>query len=186
MGGKKSSAAAERLPEPSSSTGSARGKTGRAAALAAVEDTQSPNGPFSWSLIYLFARIFYAVRLRSEDALKPYTLTPMQFTILATLGKWPGLSSADLSRRFNVTPQTMGEMVSNLERRALVERGQDESNRRALRLSLTHAGRALVRTCDEEMDKVEAEMIKGLSPAQRTELRSSLAALHSQIGRPLG
>ena len=184
MSPKKSSAAAERLPDRA---GSARARTAaRNAPLEAIEDPQSANGPFPWSLIYLFARIFYAVRMRSEEALKPYSLTPMQFTILATLGRWPGLSSAELSRRFNVTPQTMGEMVANLERRSLVERGQDQSNRRALKLSLTDVGRALVRTCDAEMDKVEAEMVKGLTPTQRAELRASLAALHSEIGRPIG
>ena len=184
MGAKKSSAAAERLAEPARSA-RARGAA-RAAPLTAVEDPQSADGPFPWSLVYLFARIFYAVRMRSEEALKPYSLTPMQFTILATLGRWPGLSSAELSRRFNVTPQTMGEMVANLERRSLVERGQDQSNRRALKLSLTQVGRSLVRTCDAEMNKVEVEMVRGLSPAQRVELRSSLSALHSEIGRPVG
>ena len=182
MGGKKSSAASERLPEPSSSTGSARGKTGRAAALAAVEDTQSPNGPFSWSLIYLFARIFYAVRLRSEDALKPYTLTPMQFTILATLGKWPGLSSADLSRRFNVTPQTMGEMVGNLERRALIARVQDPANRRALRLSLTASGEQQLEACDAAMQALEGQMFEEMSSRDFEALRGRMIGLHNRLG----
>lgn len=182
MSSKKPSAAALRVGER---PGPARARMVAAQVPAtAAEDPQPSNGPFPWALIYLFARIFYAVRTRSEEALKPHSLTPMQFTILATLGRWPDISSAELSRRFNVTPQTMGEMVANLERRSLVSRGQDESNRRALRLSLTDAGRSLVRTCDAEMNKVEAEMVKGLSPTQRTELRASLAALHGQIGRP--
>ena len=180
MGAKKSSMAAERPAEPVGARGAAR-----ATPLTAVEDQQAADGPFPWSLIYLFARIFYAVRMRTEEALKPYSLTPMQFTILATLGRWPGLSSAELSRRFNVTPQTMGEMVANLERRSLVERGQDQSNRRALRLSLTQVGRDLVKTCDAEMNEVESEMVKGLTPAQRADLRTSLSALHSEIGRPV-
>jgi len=183
MSSKKPSAAAVRVAER---TSLARARAAAPAQVASTADAQSPNGPFSWSLIYLFARIFYAVRMRSEEALKPYSLTPMQFTILATLGRWPDISSAELSRRFNVTPQTMGEMVANLERRSLVSRGQDQSNRRALKLSLTDAGRRLVGACDDEMNKVEAEIVKGLSPAQRAELKTSLAALHGQIGQPIG
>jgi DNA-binding MarR family transcriptional regulator len=150
-------------------------------AVAARPASTSP-GPFPWSMIYLFARIFYAVRMRSEDALKPYNLTPMQFTILATLDRQSGLSSAALSRRFNVTPQTMGEMVANLERRSLLIRGQDQSNRRALRLSLTDAGRRLVKTCDAAMDKVESALLEGLTPRQRDELKTMLAALHDHLG----
>ena len=135
-----------------------------------------------WSMIYVFARLFYAVRLRSEDALKPYNLTPMQFTILHTLSRLSGMSSAELSRRFNVTPQTMGEMVANLERRALLVRGQDENNRRALRLTLTEDGRRLVKQCDADMGQVEAGLLEGLTPRQREELRATLGALHDHMG----
>lgn len=141
-----------------------------------------PAGPFPWSMIYLFARIFYAVRMRSEEALKPHNLTPMQFTILATLYRISGMSSAELSRRFNVTPQTMGEMVANLERRSLLERGQDLANRRALRLTLTDAGRRLVKVCDADMVRVEAGLLDGLSPRQRDDFRATLVAMHEHLG----
>ena len=112
--------------------------------------------PSKWGMIYLLARIFYAMRQRTEDALKPFNLTPMQFTILSTMYRWQGLSSAELSRRFNVTPQTMGEMIGNLERRGLVERAQDPANRRALRLNLTEEGARLFRICEAAMHEVEA------------------------------
>ncbi len=135
-----------------------------------------------WGMIFLFARIFYAVRMKSEEALKPHALTPMQFTILATLDRLSGLSSAALSRRFNVTPQTMGETVANLERRALLVRGQDASNRRALKLSLTEDGRRLVRLCDLEMESLEGRLMAGLTARQRDELKSTLTALHEQLG----
>ena len=159
--------------------------TGRVATARARAESQGATTPSEhtpWGIIFLFARIFYAVRMRSEEALKPYSLTPMQFTILATLDRLSGLSSAELSRRFNVTPQTMGEMVANLERRSLLVRGQDQSNRRALRLTLTEDGRRLVKLCDAEMDRVEGAMTEGLSPRQRDDLRAALTALHAQLG----
>jgi len=133
-------------------------------------------------MIYLLARIFYGMRNRCEDALRPYGLTPMQFTILATLGRWPDLSSAELSRRFDVTPQTMGEMIGNLERRRLLERSQDPANRRALLLSLTDDGRELVKTCNAAMGEVEAEMLSGLSQRELKDLRVRLGALHDHLG----
>ena len=146
-------------------------------------DRPAPGGPpEKWGLVYLLARIFYAMRQRSEDALKPHNLTPMQFTILSSLKRWDGLSSAELSRRFGVTPQTMGEMIGNLERRALIARVQDPSNRRALRLSLTEAGDRLFATCEAAMQAVEAGMFEDMSARDLDALRARLNGLHDGLG----
>ncbi len=153
-----------------------------AAKAKAAKPLPPSKPPFPWEMIYLFARIFYDMRGRCEDALKPYSVTTMQFTILATLGQWQGLSSAELSRRFNVTPQTMGEMIGNLERRLLVERRQDPTNRRALLLSLTPDGAKLVKQCNVAMDKVETQMLKGLSKTEVDELRDRLLVLNTHLG----
>jgi DNA-binding MarR family transcriptional regulator len=138
--------------------------------------------PENWGLIYLLARIFYAMRQKSEDALRPYNLTPMQFTILDSLKRWNGLSSAELSRRFRVTPQTMGEMIGNLERRALIARVQDPANRRALRLSLTCAGEQLLASCATEMHAIEAKMFEQMSHRDIEGLKSRLRTLHDGLG----
>ncbi len=138
--------------------------------------------PEKWGLVYLLARIFYAMRQKSEDALKPHNLTPMQFTILSSLKRWHGSSSAELSRRFSVTPQTMGEMVGNLERRALIARVQDPANRRALKLSLTAQGTELFEICEAEMQAVEALMCEDMSPRDVEALRARLGGLHDHLG----
>ncbi len=150
--------------------------------LAATREAPASEPPFQWGMIYLLARIFYGMRSRTEEGLKSFGLTPMQVTILATLSRWDGLSSAELSRRFRVTPQTMGEMIANLERRALVERSQDPANRRALRLNLTKPGRVMMRKCDKALDGVEAEMFKGLSERDFKQLRRQLMQLHADMG----
>ncbi len=147
----------------------------------------APEGPpEKWGLVYLLARIFYAMRQKSEDALKPHNLTPMQFTILSSLKRWDGLSSAELSRRFGVTPQTMGEMIGNLERRALIARVQDPSNRRALRLSLTEAGDRLFSTCEAAMQAVEDGMFEDMPARELETLRGRLNGLHDRLGLTFG
>jgi DNA-binding MarR family transcriptional regulator len=132
-------------------------------------------------MIFLTARIFYTMRNRCEDALKPFGLTSMQFTILSTLKSHAGLSSAELSRRFNVTPQTMGEMIVNLERRALVERQQDPQNRRALKLDLTGDGRALLAQGEAAMLGVENDMFGALPDRDREGLLQRLSDLHDRV-----
>ena len=138
--------------------------------------------PDKWGMVYLLARIFYAMRQKSEDALRPHNLTPMQFTILSSLRRWRGLSSAELSRRFGVTPQTMGEMIGNLERRALIARVQDPTNRRALRLSLTTPGEHMLDVCETAMQAVEAHMFEEMSARDLDALRQRLIGLHDRLG----
>jgi DNA-binding MarR family transcriptional regulator len=152
----------------------------REAAVTGNDAAQGP--PEKWGMIYLLARIFYAMRQKSEDALKPQNLTPMQFTIQNSLRTWDGLSSAELSRRFGVTPQTMGEMIGNLERRALIDRVQDPANRRALKLSLTAAGGRLLDACESAMQAVEAEMFEDMSARDLEALRARMLSLHNHLG----
>jgi DNA-binding MarR family transcriptional regulator len=140
------------------------------------------EAPFKWGMIYLIARIFYEVKDRTEAALGPFELTSMQFTILASVGRWNGLSSAELSRRFGVTPQTMGEMIANLQRRDLVVRRRDPSDARTLKVDLTDEGHRLVEACNAQMRKTEMAMMKDLSPAEVQDLRAGLVALHEQLG----
>ena len=153
---------------------------------AATANDAAVGPPEKWGMIYLLARIFYAMRQRSEDALKPHNVTPMQFTILNSLRTWDGLSSAELSRRFGVTPQTMGEMIGNLERRALIARVQDPANRRALRLSLTAAGGRLLAACEGAMKAVEEEMFEDMSPRDLEALRGRMLGLHNHLGLTFG
>ena len=161
-------------------------RVGRAK-LALAADSQAAPGPsfetpFKWDMVYLLARAFYEVRDRTEEMLEPFSLTPMQFTILASLERWEGLNSAELSRRFKVTPQSMGEMIANLERRGLVVRRADPQNRRALKLELTARGRGLVETCTDGMRKMEMELFSAFSPDELQELRARLITLHEHLG----
>ena len=182
MAGKKTGADAIAKPLANAAVPASRTAARPKLATTRAEGHLPATPPFPWEMIYLFARIFYDMRSRCEEALKPHGVTTMQFTIMATLERWNGLSSAELSRRFNVTPQTMGEMIGNLERRLLVERKQDPANRRALRLNLTASGRKLVKLCNTAMDKVETQMLKGLSRREVEELRERLLSLNAHLG----
>jgi DNA-binding MarR family transcriptional regulator len=164
-----------------------------AARLMAVANTRNERlgdsafeAPFKWNMVYLLARVFYEVKDRTEAALGPYNLTPMQFTLLASLSRSQGLCSAELSRRFGVTPQTMGEMIGNLERRGLIVRQENPANRRALLLGLSDAGEELVASCTAQMRKMELEMFSAFSPSELHDLRERLISLHEHFGLQAG
>jgi DNA-binding MarR family transcriptional regulator len=129
------------------------------------------------STIYLVSQVHYALRTRAEVVLKPYAVTGLQFTVLSVVARHNGLSSADLSRRFYVTPQAMGQLLAGLEHRALLKRVEDAKNRRVLRISLTPAGRKLVKAGAAEIRKLEAKTLASLGEGPLQEFRSMLHTL---------
>jgi DNA-binding MarR family transcriptional regulator len=124
--------------------------------------------------IYLVKMLDIAVRAGLEQRLQEFQLTGAQYTVLSLLSTRDNLSSADLSRRFLVTPQSMNEMIMALERKGLVSRQEDEGNRRILRVKLTPHGQAILKKCDKQVDSLEAEFFGTLDPNALTALRDTM------------
>jgi DNA-binding MarR family transcriptional regulator len=134
--------------------------------------------------LYLIKRLELAVRARLDAALSEFSLTTPQYTALSVLRANPGLSSAQLARLSFVTPQSMNEMVNALERRGLVKRTPDPASGRVLRSALTAAGSRLLRSCDAQVDVIEAEMFHALADSGRAEFRAALHACIEALTRP--
>jgi DNA-binding MarR family transcriptional regulator len=136
--------------------------------------------------LYLISYTFHASRTQLERVLRKYNLTGIQFTILDILSHRTGQSSADLSRRFFVTPQTMGEMVASLEKRDLIERVENPRNRRVLQTYLTTEGQRLHRAAAKDVARVEAQLFKGLDVASLRTLRDLHFRLNAQLRALVG
>ena len=79
--------------------------------------TADPAGP---SLLYAVKQVELAVRAHLDELLRPSGITALQYTALTVLARRAGLTSAELARNAFVTPQSMGDLVTALERRQLV------------------------------------------------------------------
>ena len=126
--------------------------------------------------IYLLNQLNLMVRRLLDDKLRPHGLAGLQYTILTLVRDRGGLSSAELSRRFFVTPQTMNESVAALERRGLLLRRESETNRRILIAEVTAEAEQLLITCDALADEVEREVFGGIDPRDAEALHELLAA----------
>lgn len=127
---------------------------------------------------YLIRRVQHRLYGRFEEILQPFGLTVTQYTVLSILGNRPALSSAQLSRRFAVTPQTMIKLIASLEAKQLITRCTTNANRRALEVSLTPQGHQVRAACEDAVDALEAEIFGALGEAQT-------AALHALLSRTL-
>jgi DNA-binding MarR family transcriptional regulator len=157
-------------------TGSDGGSTDLEEVLDEVlEDVRRP------SLLYAVKQVELAARFQIDELVKPAGITALQYTALTVLRRRDGLSSAQLARNSFVTAQSMADMVTALQRRGLITRRRDPRNRRALLISLTEAGRALLATHDEAVDALEERMLTGLSPQERLAFEDYLNRCRAEL-----
>ncbi|HEX3780037.1 MAG TPA: MarR family transcriptional regulator [Pseudonocardiaceae bacterium] len=124
--------------------------------------------------LYLVKRLELVIRALMDDALRPLGVTTLQYTALTVLESRGPLSSAQLARRAFLRPQTMHEMVLNLENRGLIARRPQADNKRILLADLTEVGRALLAECDPLVLEVEAALLADLDADQRATFREGL------------
>jgi DNA-binding MarR family transcriptional regulator len=128
--------------------------------------------------LYLIKRAEIEVTSRMGKALEEHDITPIQFTVLYFVDYDKGdLSSAQLSRRFSMTPQSMNELVTVLEKKKLLKKTIDPAHRRILRISLTAKGKKLLTDCNHLMDIVEEELLLKLTKEETELMRSLLRKL---------
>jgi DNA-binding MarR family transcriptional regulator len=125
-------------------------------------------------ITYLIRRAQLIVYAQLTECLRDYNLTPMQYLLLSLSRRGRGLSSADLARRFAVSPQSMNEVITALQGKRLITRRRATEHRRILRISLTPAGESLLRDCDLRVDSLERSLFAALSPAEKRTLRNLL------------
>jgi DNA-binding MarR family transcriptional regulator len=116
------------------------------------------------SLVYVVGRVNQGVRRELRKALSPWGLTVPELTTLSVLRARPGLSNAQLARRALTTPQSMNEVIAELERRGLVERTVDPSHGRILRAQVTEPGEQLLADVDPVVARLQEEMLAEVPP----------------------
>jgi DNA-binding MarR family transcriptional regulator len=129
-------------------------------------------------LSYLVRQAQLAIYQRLDQALRGFGLTPAQYTVLAILSRrGESLSSAALSRRLGVSPQSANEIVATLSAQHLLRRTDGADNRRVRPLELTPRGRNLLAQCDAEVDRFEEAFFGALAAPEQGTLRQLLIRL---------
>lgn len=105
-------------------------------------------------------------------------LTMPESLALSRLDRAGSATSSELARAERISPQSMGTTIAELERRALVAREPDPGDGRRIVLSITAAGRRLVR----DRRGMRTEMIaraldSAFTPAELEQLRAAAPLL---------
>ena len=103
-------------------------------------------------------------------------LTIPESIALSRLDRGGPTTSSELARAERISPQSMGTTIAELERRGLVTREKDPGDGRRVVLSITQAGRMLVRdrrgarteiiarALDDGFTRTELELLRAAAP----------------------
>ncbi|MCZ4518989.1 MarR family transcriptional regulator [Rhodococcus ruber] len=134
-------------------------------------------GP-STNLSESFMAVARRIRRSHMSALEPFGLNPSQSRALHVLAReQESMRLRDLAEHLRIVARSATDIVDSLESAQLVTRQPDPSDRRAVLVTLTDTGRALLDRIDDARRQVSSEMFDGLESAERVELNRLLAKI---------
>jgi DNA-binding MarR family transcriptional regulator len=128
------------------------------------------------TFIYMVGRVNQGIRREMRARLSECELSVAEYTTLSVLAARPELSNAQLSRRALVTPQSMIEILCQLEERGLVRRQVDPNHGRILRATLTAKGHEVLAIATPEVAALNEELFAGVPANQRRAARAAMRA----------
>jgi DNA-binding MarR family transcriptional regulator len=119
--------------------------------------------------------------LREKGALR---LTPSDVQALHYLAAHDGAMSGALAQALGVVPTTATSIADRLVRRGLVRRDRQATNRRAVALGLTEAGRVALSRLHAEERAAAAAMLQALAPEERDGIIDAITRIAAHLNRP--
>lgn len=104
--------------------------------------------------------------------------------ILAYVADLGPVRQARLGERLRVDHATFVAAMHELERRGVLRRGPDPTDRRTLVVELTPAGHELLRTVTEAVERIEDDTYAGLTRQPPTEFTQALAIVFRDVDGP--
>ncbi|MBW4083396.1 MarR family winged helix-turn-helix transcriptional regulator [Paenibacillus sp. S150] len=118
-------------------------------------------------------------------ALKPFGITPEQWSILLMVCGREGINQKEVAAAAAKDQPTTARIVELLQKKGFIRKTASPTDRRAFQLYATETGRALIEnTSSLEQQTIDAA-VQGLSPAKLEELRSMLKLLYHNTGNTL-
>ena len=134
------------------------------------------------SLGLLFRQVRDAMwaRMERELADSGHELNFSQFITIKTLAN-STTSVTELARAAYLHPGAMTRLLDKLEARGILERVADPSDRRALHIHLTEAGKAIWRDIDQCGQRVREAALAGMDAHERDQLTAMLERVRKNL-----
>ncbi|TYR80558.1 MarR family transcriptional regulator [Priestia megaterium] len=105
--------------------------------------------------------------------LKPYNITPEQWTVLKHLSEVEQVTQKQLAEKADKDQATLTKILDLLEKRNCVKRLKNPDDRRSFFIKITSEGLALKEELNVHIEKLFASLIKGLD-SEKLEVYSQI------------
>jgi len=139
--------------------------------------------PFTETLGYQLVQLCKAHRNRAEALLNEIGLHTGQEMLLMHLWREDGCIQTDLVDKLCVQPATITKSLDRMEAAGFVQRRADADDRRASRVYLTDAGRALEKKVDAVWQELETLSFGALTRDEEETLRRLIAKVSERVVR---
>lgn len=110
---------------------------------------------------------------------------PAYGNVMEQLDFQDGMRLTDLAQGAGMAPQSIGELVDQLEELGMVERRPDPDDRRAKRVYLTRLAHEAQQAARNAVAESEARMAELVGPERLDQLKSDLAKVIQEFGGSL-
>lgn len=152
---------------------------------------QQPDGPPAWVRAdpaalpaYALARAGSAMNAHFTRQLATVGLRPHTFFVLVHLARGPALTSAELARRLDVTPQSMSTLLHGLADAGWVERPTGALRGQRIDVRLTDAGRQALEAAGPVLAGLGRPEAMGLTAEEAGTLHSLLQRVLETLTDP--
>lgn len=122
----------------------------------------------------------------SKTVLKEADLTWTSFVVLWVVWMWDGIETRHAAAEAAISKATLTGVVKTMERRGLLRRSGDQSDRRLVHLSLTDEGRRLMTQLFPRFNAEESYIVSQLSKKRLSELTEGLRTIVGHLESPSG
>jgi DNA-binding MarR family transcriptional regulator len=128
-----------------------------------------------FSIVHKFAMVFFKNRMNE------FGLHRSHHSVLFSLYKSEGISQEKLSKMLNVDKATVTRTVKKLLENGLIERRQDESDKRAYLLFVTDKGKALKPKIETAFEAWDSIVLDGFTDEEIKQLMSYMERISSNV-----
>ena len=135
------------------------------------------------ALLLLMPRLVgRAKKMRVPEELRSFALAPRHLSLLAYLLFEEPLGVNELAARLEVAPATVSLMVSDLSRKGILRRQEDEADRRRTLVSIADEHHAAINQWLGRGAAAWRKALEPLTPAERKLFIDTLSAYETAVG----
>ncbi len=115
-------------------------------------------------------RLYILMNYHIDEELKSYGLARSQFQVLRFIHKKTQLSQKDLQKAMQIEPATLTGIIGTLERKGLVKRAVNKTDKRSNILQLTSKGKRLRESIPSINSIIERKMFRDITETDRKQM----------------